>query len=60
MVDDEVWPILFILASGVTVVANGVYLMLGTSETQEWDSLSESKENLSDEKNPKVFRFHTI
>ena len=60
VVDDEVWPILFILASGVTVVANGVYLMLGTSETQEWDSLSESKENLSDEKNPKVFRFHTI
>ena len=50
--DDEIWPILFLLASGVTVVTSGVYLVLGNAETQEWDSLSDSQEELFDEKKP--------
>ena len=50
--DDEIWTILFLLASGVTVVTSGVYLVLGNAETQEWDSLSDSQEELFDEKKP--------
>ena len=47
--EEEVWPILFLLASGVTVVTSGLYLMLGTAEIQDWDSLSDSQVDLFNE-----------
>ena len=47
---EEIWPILFLLASCVTVVTSGVYLVLGNAETEEWDSLSDSQEELFNEK----------
>ena len=48
--DEELWPILFLLASGVTLVTCVVYLLLGSAETQDWDSISESQVDLFDEK----------
>ena len=48
--DEELWPILFLLASGVTLVTCVVYLLLGSAETQEWDSISDSQVDLFDEK----------
>ena len=51
--EEEVWPILFLLSSGVTVVTSGLYLMLGTAEIQDWDSLSDSQVDLFNENKKK-------
>ena len=39
--EDQVWPALFLLVSSVAVLSNGVFLFLGTAETQVWNKIEE-------------------
>ena len=39
--EDQVWPAIFILVASVAVLSNGVFLLLGTAETQAWNKIEE-------------------
>ena len=45
---DDVWNLLFFLVVGVAVISNLLFLLLGTAELQEWNSVgsSDSRERL--------------
>eukprot|EP00092_Neocalanus_flemingeri_P012832 GFUD01013826.1.p1 GENE.GFUD01013826.1~~GFUD01013826.1.p1 ORF type:complete len:478 (-),score=134.62 GFUD01013826.1:105-1538(-) len=45
---DQVWTVLFLLVVGVTIISNMLFLLLGTAELQEWNSVgsSDSRESL--------------
>ena len=39
--EDQVWPALFLLVASVAVLSNGVFLLLGTANTQPWNKIEE-------------------
>ena len=39
--EDQVWPALFLLVASVAVLSNGVFLLLGTANTQAWNKIEE-------------------
>ena len=39
---DWVWTSLFLLVVGVTIISNMLFLLLGTAELQQWNSVSNS------------------
>ena len=45
---DQVWTVLFLLVVGVTIISNMLFLLLGTAELQQWNSVgsSDSRERL--------------
>ena len=36
---DQVWPALFILVSAVCVLANIIFIIFGTADTQDWNDV---------------------
>jgi hypothetical protein len=45
---EDVWTFLFFLVVGVTIISNMLFLLLGTADLQEWNSVgsSDSRERL--------------
>ena len=45
---EDVWTFLFFLVAGVTIISNMLFILLGSAELQEWNSVgsSNSRERL--------------
>ena len=45
---EDIWTFLFLLVVGVTIISNILFLLLGTADLQEWNSVgsSDSRERL--------------
>ena len=50
--EENVWTGLFLLVSGSAVLANVVFLVLGTANLQGWNSVVQSGEKLREEEHP--------